>query len=558
MSQLPKNWSSTQLKNLLSFVLGGDWGKDADYQGDDFESVFCIRGTEFKNWSKEKGITSVERKVKKASAQKRALQIGDILIEISGGGPDQPVGRTVLIDEDALKHYPDYPKVCTNFIRLARPSDTIDSRYLNYYLRSFYASGEVVNYQGGSNNLRNLKFKEYETIEVPVAPSSEQKVIANKLDSLLAKVETAQARLDKIPTILKRFRQSVLAAATSGELTKDWREDHFDLTNKIADVFITEYDGKELSELPIKWGYVSFKDAAEIKSNLVDPKQTPDAIHLAPNHIEANSGRILELVTVEKDGVKSNKHRFFPGQIVYSKIRPYLNKVCAVDFEGLCSADMYPIESKLNREYLLYVMLSEQFVYFTSQQQGRVVLPKINQKALNNIPVPVPPEAEQVEIARVVSELLAKAEVIEKQYKAAKLRVDNLTQSILARAFSGKLFSPISEEDRVAVTTVKAQNLESQQTKREQPKAVDKEPELQTKMVSVTQIETSNEQASEVFQLLKKNSKGMSAQALFDSVSDNTFNAIDDLFSELKKLIEQKTVMQTGEGESSTFKVIKK
>ncbi|MFA0142621.1 hypothetical protein AB4430_12720, partial [Vibrio kanaloae] len=182
----------------------------------------------------------------------------------------------------------------------------------------------------------------------------------------------------------------------------------------------------------------------------------------------------------------------------------------------------------------------------------------INAKKLQAYEFEIPSIEEQIEIIRVVTELFSSADLVEMQYKAAKLRVDKMTQSILARAFSGKLFSPISEEDRVAVTTVKAQNLESQQTKREQPKAVDKEPKQQTEMVSVTQIETSNEQASEVFQLLKKNSKGMSAQALFDSVSDNTFNAIDDLFSELKKLIEQKTVMQTGEGESSTFKVIKK
>lgn len=459
MSELPKGWESKQLKELFSFVLGGDWGKDPEYPDADFETVYCIRGTEFRNWKKEKGLTSVKRKVKSSSVEKRKLQEGDILIEISGGGPDQPVGRTIMIDEQALKLHENTPLVCTNFIRLARPQDSVSSRYLNYYLQSFYLSGEVTKYQGGSNNLRNLKFKEYEKIEVPIAPLEEQKRIADKLDSVLAKVEAAQARLDKIPAILKRFRQSVLAAATSGELTKEWRKTHRERSNSLSNFFIEEYDGSRLTELPANWGYVEFKNAAIIKSNLVDPKLSPKSIHLAPNHIEPNTGRVLEQVTVEEDGVKSSKHRFFEGQLIYSKIRPYLNKVCLVSFSGLCSADMYPIEPKIDEKYLLYVMLSEQFVFFASQQQGRVVLPKINQKALNKIPIPVPPEREQTEISRKVEELLSKAEIVERQYWAAKRSISHLNQSILSKAFKGELLSnTVNSEIEAIENSIEALN----------------------------------------------------------------------------------------------------
>ena len=78
--------------------------------------------------------------MKNTSLEKRELLLNDILIEISGGGPDQPVGRTLLIDQTALNIHKDYPKVCTNFVRLARPHTNIDSAYLNYYLHSFYLS----------------------------------------------------------------------------------------------------------------------------------------------------------------------------------------------------------------------------------------------------------------------------------------------------------------------------------------------------------------------------------------------------------------------------------
>ncbi|GAA0835683.1 restriction endonuclease subunit S [Marinomonas arenicola] len=543
MSQLPQGWSEVRLDSISEIVTGKTPSKKEE---DNFGGkIPFIKPGDIHNQGYIN--STVETITEKGAELVPSIPKGSITVTCIGN-----LGRVAIAKE----------KSATNQqINTAIPNETVESKYLFHYLRTIR---EWMENEASATTVAIINKTKFSAAPIRLPPSKEeQKLIADKLDSVLAKVEAAQARLDKIPTLLKRFRQSVLAAATSGELTKDWRENHCELTNKMAGVFITDYDGNKLGELPIEWGYVSFKDAAEIKSNLVDPKETPDAIHLAPNHIEANSGRILELVTVEKDGVKSNKHRFFSGQIVYSKIRPYLNKVCAVDFEGLCSADMYPIESKLNREYLLYVMLSDQFVHFTSQQQGRVVLPKINQKALKKIPVPVPPEAEQVEIARLVSEFLAKAEVIEMQYKAAKLRVDKLTQSILARAFSGKLFSPISEDEREVV----AVKMKSSQPKPDDVKVtLVGEKEVSEKSGSVPEskevyspvVENQFEQTGEVFKLLKSKNKGMSAQALFDALTGNTFSAIDDLFSELKSLIEHKVVIQSGEGENSTFKVTKK
>ena len=121
----PNGWHLTQLKELFDFVIGGDWGKLPEYDDSEFSEVLCIRGSEFRNWSKDKGKTSSLRKIKNASLIKRKLKKGDLLIEISGGGPDQPVGRTVLIDEEVLSFQSNMPKVCTNFLRLARPNSKL-------------------------------------------------------------------------------------------------------------------------------------------------------------------------------------------------------------------------------------------------------------------------------------------------------------------------------------------------------------------------------------------------------------------------------------------------
>jgi len=310
-------------------------------------------------------------------------------------------------------------------------------KYLYWQLKENWKRANIDKQYGSATNY--LKIGNFKNYNFPLAPLNEQIRIANKLDSLLRKLETTQKRLDKIPTLLKRFRQSVLAAAVTGELTAEWRNNQSKNLEIYSFEQLSSYEGKVLKQLPPLWGWSSFSDVAIIKSNLVDPKLTPNDIHLAPNHIEPDTGRIKEIKTIEQDGVKSGKHRFYKGQIIYSKIRPYLNKVVLVDFDGLCSADMYPIDSLINSKYLQSYFLSSQFVHWTSMKQSRVVLPKINQKGLSTIPVPVPPIEEQKQIVRQIEALFKLAYKVEQQYQAAKQRTDKLTQSILAKAFRGEL-----------------------------------------------------------------------------------------------------------------------
>ena len=158
---IPEDWKSLSLNDTLDYIIGGDWGKDENFEDPDYGYAYCIRGSEIKNWEINKGNTSTLRKIKKGNIEKRKLCEGDILVEISGGGPEQPLGRTVLIDKDVLNFQPEIPKICTNFLRLLRPKKDFDSKFLHLYLSLFYYSGEIVKYQGGSNNLRNLKFPDF-------------------------------------------------------------------------------------------------------------------------------------------------------------------------------------------------------------------------------------------------------------------------------------------------------------------------------------------------------------------------------------------------------------
>lgn len=225
---IPDSWGLITLEKLFTFVLGGDWGKDENFDDLDYEKVLCIRASELKNWEVERGESAALRKIKKTSLEKRELYEGDILVEISGGGPDQPVGRTVLIDKVTLSKNPSIKKICTNFFRLTRPSKKINSSYLNHYLQHFYKSGNISEYQAGSNNLRNLKFNDYLQLEIPIAPIHEQKRIVAKIEELFSELDNGIAALKTAREQLKVYRQAVLKHAFEGKLTAKWREKNAD------------------------------------------------------------------------------------------------------------------------------------------------------------------------------------------------------------------------------------------------------------------------------------------------------------------------------------------
>jgi len=425
--ELPKGWALPRLEELLDFVIGGDWGKAPETDDEGLTDAYCIRGTEFRHWDKESGETRVLRKVKFSSLEKRVLKKGDILIEISGGGPDQPVGRTVLIDAKSLAVKPELPSVCTNFIRLARPSAKLDAAYLNYYLKTFYLSGEVTNYQGGSNNLRNLKFKEYSTIPIPFAPLNEQIRIANKLDSLLAKVGTVQTRLEKIPTLLKRFRQSILAAATSGELTTEWRTKYPDL---------------------ITWSEQVLGDIAVVFTGVTPLKKETSYYEGGSIPWLTSSVTGLDLVTEAKSFVTEKALKecrlklFNPGTLLIAmygegKTRGQVTEIAIeATINQACAAVVVNQELASNKYVKICIEANYEKTRMMAEGGNQ---PNLNLSKVRNIPINLPSEQEQKEIVRRVESLFALADSVEKQYTEAKKRTDRLTQSLLAKAFRGEL-----------------------------------------------------------------------------------------------------------------------
>lgn len=157
------------------------------------------------------------------------------------------------------------------------------------------------------------------------------------------------------------------------------------------------------------WHIVGFKECAKIDTNMIhDFNGYEDYPHIGIDSIEKETGRLSGYRTVAEDGVISGKYLFTDKHIIYSKIRPNLNKVAMPDFVGICSADAYPIlvkESICVKEYLGYTMRSQYFLDYILAFSNRTNLPKVNKKQVEGFSLPLPPLKLQQKFASFVEQV---------------------------------------------------------------------------------------------------------------------------------------------------------
>ena len=356
------------------------------------------------------------------------------------------------------------------------PEDALLPAFAFWVLKSDFFQAEIA----GASRSAQAGFNKGDlaAIDFPLPPLAEQKRIVAKVDELMALCDRLEAqqqeREDQASKLarasLARFadaptpanlqflfppsyaippadlRKSILTLAVQGKLVPQDPNDEpaEELVARIARELTQEQRRKQAApltplpaeslqyEVPDGWTWARFRDVAIIASNLVKPDEFLDFTHLAPDNIEKGNGVLLPCRTVREDKVISSNHRFYPGQIVYSKIRPNLAKVVVVDFEGLCSADMYPIDALIDAFYLQLYMLSESFLVQAVKTDTRVAMPKINQTELNAIVVPVPPLAEQRRIVAKVEQLMALVDALVTQLAASRATAANLLSALVA------------------------------------------------------------------------------------------------------------------------------
>lgn len=296
--------------------------------------------------------------------------------------------------------------------------------FINYFFRML-ESMNLNQYALDTAAQPGLSVSRIMNLNIVLPNLKEQHRIADFLGSKCSEIDTLIENLRARMESAKEYKKAVITEAVTKGLDKD---------AKMKD------SGVEwIGEIPEGWKVVRFKHIASIKSNLVQPDKYMKYPQIAPDNIEKDTGRLLSHQTVEESGVISGNHLFYRGQILYSKIRPNLNKLTVAPFDGLCSADMYPIESKLPTLFMVYSMLS---TYFVSQVsliiQDRVKMPKINQEELGEIKVAVPSQQEMLTIADYLDSKCSEIDALLQNYEYQIATLEEYKKSLIYEYVTGK------------------------------------------------------------------------------------------------------------------------
>ena len=201
------------VESLLGEMIGGDWGT-AEATESSPNEVYCIRGADIADLQ-QAGLGKMPRRfLKTKSLERRQLEDGDLVVEMSGGSPTQSTGRTVLVTDELLNRL-DIPLTSSNFCRIVRPKDPMTSFYLYGLLQASWDRGEFFSFENGSTGIKNLAFADYSSNKAVALPSLEALKQFNQLARSLFKTMHS---LGAESSFLAETRDALLPQLISGKM----------------------------------------------------------------------------------------------------------------------------------------------------------------------------------------------------------------------------------------------------------------------------------------------------------------------------------------------------
>lgn len=329
----------------------------------------------------------------------------DILVVKDGA----TTGKVCFINDD----FPFEKAVVNEHVFLCRPNKSVVvPYYLFFWLWSLDGQTEIrVNFQGAAIGGINQKF--VNSVLIPLPPLEEQKRIAGILTEQTAVVEKARKACEEKLHVAQQLPDSYLYAVFNSPESK-------------------------------KWTVKRIEEICEITARQVDPKipEYGNLPHVNGENIESGTRRLTFLKTAKELGMISGKYLFEKGDVLYSKLRPYLRKVFVADFKGVCSADMYPI--RINKaiadpSFFAWLLLSNDFTKYANEESMRARMPKLNRKQLFAWKAKLPSLKEQIRLVEILEKQASRVETLCKTIESELETINKLPASLLQQAFEGKL-----------------------------------------------------------------------------------------------------------------------
>ncbi len=496
MSEVPSNWKTVGLLDISMLVRGVTYTKNDASEVAFDGSTPVLRANNIQD--RKFVLSDLVYVPNSLVSEAQQIGIGDVVVATSSGSINI-VGKAAQARVDMQAGF-------GAFCALLRPCSEVNAKYFGHYF-STDAYRMSVSAMARGVNINNLKKDHFEKLVFPLAPLKEQKRIADKLDSILARVDACRERLDRIPAILKRFRQAVLAAATSGKLTEEWRanklaqQSHESNQMKTGRVVLNTVQVKKnewvetnlnhneaervrrrlskfsaelitQNNLPDNWCWAKLEDVSLFVvdcHNKTAPYEKTGIALVRTSNIRDGNFIWDDLRYVSEATYKYWSKRCYPeaGDVVFTREAPLGEAAIIPADKKICLGQRTMLIRTVEEYYLAkFLLISLMDPKFKSRSEVVAVGTGVKHFRVGDVSdliVPVPSTEEQTEIVRRVEELFAYADRIEARYHAARLQVNKLTLAVLAKAFRGELVpqDPSDEPASVLLDRIRAYRAEN-------------------------------------------------------------------------------------------------
>ena len=392
---LPEHWKAVRLGD---YIFKPEYGYTASATHDPIGAKF-LRITDIQddsvNW-KDVPYCECDEDTKK----KYLLVPGDIVIARIGA----TTGKTFLVDECPESIFASY------LIRVKTKSPLL-SPFLSTYFRTEDYWRQIRQNKGGRLK-GGVNIPILQNLKIPLPPLPEQRAIAHVLQTLQEAKSTRQREL-----ALERERKAALmdylfSCGTKGELRKQ----------------------TEIGEIPESWEVVQLKEIANLRRENVNPQDSPFLSYVGLEHID--SGESLLKRWGEASDVTSAKSHFYSNDILYGKLRAYLDKVVIAEMEGICSTDILVVTpiSKTIPRFLVYLLHTHSFISYAVATSTGINHPRTSWNSLGKFTFALPPLSEQRAIAGVFEAIDEKTAALEQEVKY----LDELFHAMLDELMTGQ------------------------------------------------------------------------------------------------------------------------
>ena len=339
------------------------------------------------------------------------LEAGDILFARTGA----TVGKSYIVDETVPKN-----AIYASYLIKVRVSDMISPRYVKYFFESGFYWEQIANNSVGVGQ-PNVNGGSLGNLWVPIPPIREQRRIVDKLESWCLIIDKISVNQELMTKQVGELRSHILDLALSGKLVpqETCDEPAKELLKRINPIF-SPTDNRHYENVPYKvpekWQWVTLSDISNYGECINVPVSNipEDSWILELEDIEKDSGRLIKRMNKSKRNINGVRHSFKKGDVLYSKLRTYLNKVLVADQDGYCTTEIIPITCAqgIVPEYLCHVLRSRYYVDYTISLGYGVKMPRLGTADALKSMIPVPPYEEQIRIVKSVNEIYHKLEQI--------------------------------------------------------------------------------------------------------------------------------------------------